>query len=116
VTVNEGIKIHKKTCSNALGLQSKFDYRILKSKWVDSSLFEYNSTIRISGIDNLGIVNEITKVISNTLNININKMSFDTVDNIFRGKITLKVRTKNILNDLMKRLKTINGIEKVSRE
>lgn len=116
VTVNEGIKIHKKTCSNALGLQSKFDYRILKSKWVDSSLFEYNSTIRISGIDNLGIVNEITKVISNTLNINIDKMSFDTVDNIFRGKITLKVRTKNILNDLMKRLKTINGIEKVSRE
>ena len=116
VTVNEGIKIHKKTCSNALGLQSKFDYRILKSKWVDSSLFEYNSTIRISGIDNLGIINEITKVISNTLNININKMSFDTVDNIFRGKITLKVRTKNILNDLMKRLKTINGIEKVSRE
>ena len=116
VTVNEGIKIHKKTCSNALGLQSKFDYRILKSKWVDSSLFEYNSTIRISGIDNLGIVNEITKVISSTLNININKMSFDTVDNIFRGKITLKVRTKNILNDLMKRLKKINGIEKVSRE
>ena len=116
VTVNEGIKIHKKTCSNALGLQSKFDYRILKSKWVDSSLFEYSSTINISGIDNLGIVNEITKVISSTLNININKMSFDTVDNIFRGKITLKVRTKNILNDLMKRLKTINGIEKVSRE
>ena len=116
VTVNEGIKIHKKTCSNALGLQSKFDYRILKSKWVDSSLFEYNSTIRISGIDNLGIVNEITKVISSTLNININKMSFDTVDNIFRGKITLKVRTKNILNDLMKRLKKINGIEKVTRE
>ena len=99
-----------------MGLQSKFDYRILKSKWVDSSLFEYNSTIRISGIDNLGIVNEITKLISNTLNINIKKMSFDTVDNIFRGKITLKVRTKNILNDLMKRLKTINGIEKVSRE
>ena len=116
VTVNEGIKIHKKICSNALGLQSKFDYRILKSKWVDSSLFEYNSTIKISGIDNLGIVNEITKVISSTLNININKMSFDTVDNIFRGKITLKVRTKNILNDLMKRLKKINGIEKVTRE
>ncbi|MDC1336637.1 RelA/SpoT family protein [Flavobacteriaceae bacterium] len=116
VTVNEGIKIHKKTCSNALGLQSKFDYRILKSKWVDSSLFEYSSTINISGIDNLGIVNEITKVISSTLNININKMSFDTVDNIFRGKITLKVRTKNILNDLMKRLKKINGIEKVTRE
>ncbi len=116
VTINDGIKIHKKTCSNAVGLQSKFAYRILKSKWIDSSLLEYNSTIRISGIDNLGIVNEITKLISNTLNINIKKMSFDTVDNIFRGKITLKVRTKNILNDLIKRLKKINGIEKVIRE
>ena len=105
VTVNEGIKIHKKTCSNALGLQSKFAYRILKSKWIDSSLLDYSSTIRISGIDNLGIVNEITKVISNTLNINIKKMSFETADNIFRGKITLKVRTKNILIDLIKRLK-----------
>jgi len=116
VTVNEGIKIHKKTCSNALGLQSKFAYRILKSKWIDSSLLDYSSTIRISGIDNLGIVNEITKVISNTLNINIKKMSFETADNIFRGKITLKVRTKNILIDLIKRLKKINGIEKVVRE
>ena len=116
VTVNEGIKIHKKTCLNALGLQSKFAYRILKSKWIDSSLLDYSSTIRISGIDNLGIVNEITKVISNTLNINIKKMSFDTADNIFRGKITLKVRTRNILIDLIKRLKKINGIEKVVRE
>ena len=82
----------------------------------DSSLVEYSSTINISGIDNLGIVNEITKLISNSLNINIKKMSFDTSDNIYKGKITLKVRTKVILNDLMKRLKEINGIEKVTRE
>jgi guanosine-3',5'-bis(diphosphate) 3'-pyrophosphohydrolase len=116
VTINEGIKIHKKTCNNAVGLQSKFAYRILKAKWVDSTIQDYTSTIKISGIDNLGIVNQITKLISNTLNINIKKMSFDTVDNIFRGKITLKVKTKNILNDLIKRLKKINGIEKVVRE
>ena len=116
VTINEGIKIHKKTCNNAVGLQSKFAYRIIKAKWIDSTIQEYTSTIKISGIDNLGIVNQITKLISNTLNINIKKMSFDTVDNIFRGKITLKVKTKNILNDLIKRLKKINGIEKVIRE
>ena len=116
VTINEGIKIHKKTCNNAVGLQSKFAYRILKAKWIDSTIQDYTSTIKISGIDNLGIVNQITKLISNTLNINIKKMSFDTVDNIFRGKITLKVKTKNILNDLIKRLKKINGIEKVVRE
>jgi len=116
VTINEGIKIHKKTCTNAVGLQSKFSYRILKAKWIDSTIQDYTSTIKISGIDNLGIVNQITKLISNTLNINIKKMSFDTVDNIFRGKITLKVKTKNILNDLIKRLKKMNGIEKVVRE
>jgi guanosine-3',5'-bis(diphosphate) 3'-pyrophosphohydrolase len=116
VTINEGIKIHKKTCNNAVGLQSKFAYRILKAKWIDSTIQDYTSTIKISGIDNLGIVNQITKLISNTLNINIKKMSFDTVDNIFKGKITLKVKTKNILNDLIKRLKKINGIEKVVRE
>ena len=116
VTINEGIKIHKKTCNNAVGLQSKFAYRILRAKWIDSTIQDYTSTIKISGIDNLGIVNQITKLISNTLNINIKKMSFDTVDNIFRGKITLKVKTKNILNDLIKRLKKINGIEKVVRE
>jgi guanosine-3',5'-bis(diphosphate) 3'-pyrophosphohydrolase len=116
VTINEGIKIHKKTCTNAVGLQSKFSYRILKAKWIDSTIQDYTSTIKISGIDNLGIVNQITKLISNTLNIYIKKMSFDTVDNIFRGKITLKVKTKNILNDLIKRLKKINGIEKVVRE
>ena len=116
VTINEGIKIHKKTCNNAVGLQSKFAYRILKAKWIDTTIQDYTSTIKISGIDNLGIVNQITKLISNTLNINIKKMSFDTVDNIFRGKITLKVKTKNILNDLIKRLKKINGIEKVVRE
>ena len=116
VTINEGIKIHKKTCNNAVGLQSKFAYRILRAKWIDTTIQDYTSTIKISGIDNLGIVNQITKLISNTLNINIKKMSFDTVDNIFRGKITLKVKTKNILNDLIKRLKKINGIEKVVRE
>ena len=116
VTINEGIKIHKKTCNNAVGLQSKFAYRILKAKWIDSTIQDYTSTIKISGIDNLGIVNQITKLISNTLNINIKKMSFDTVDNIFRGKITLRVKTKNILNELIKRLKKINGIEKVVRE
>jgi len=116
VTINEGIKVHKKTCNNALGLQSKFAYRILRAKWIDSTVQEYTSTINISGIDNLGIVNQITKLISNTLNINIKKMSFDTVDNIFRGKITLRVKTKNILNELIKRLKKINGIEKVTRE
>ena len=116
VTINEGVKIHKQDCPNSISLQSKFSYRILKSKWIDSSQEEFSTTINISGIDNLGIVNEITKLISNSLNINMQKMSFDTEGNTFSGKITLKVKTKNILNKLIQRLKKINGIEKVIRE
>ena len=116
VTINEGVKIHKQDCPNSISLQSKFSYRILKSKWIDSSQEEFSTTINISGIDNLGIANEITKLISNSLNINMQKMSFDTEGNTFSGKITLKVKTKNILNKLIQRLKKINGIEKVIRE
>ena len=116
ITINEGIKIHKKDCPNSISLQSKFAYRILKSKWIDSSQEEFISIINISGIDIIGIVNEITKLISNSLNINMKKMHFDTEGNTFKGKITLKVKTKNILDKLILRLKKINGIEKVARE
>ena len=116
LTIQEGIKIHKKTCTNSISLQSKFAYRIIKSKWIDSSQEYFNSKIKISGIDNLGIVSEITRIISNSLNIDIKKMSFDTEENTFTGKITLKVKTKSILDKLIDRLKKINGIEKVIRE
>tara|TARA_B100001094_G_C18187274_1_gene804646 strand:- start:467 stop:2671 length:2205 start_codon:yes stop_codon:yes gene_type:complete len=116
LTIKEGIKIHKNTCTNAISLQSKFAYRILKAKWVDSSQEEFISIIKISGIDNLGIVSEVTRIISNSLNINIKKMGFDTEENTFSGTITLKVKTKSILEKLISRLKKINGIEKVNRE
>ena len=116
LTIQEGIKIHKKTCTNSISLQSKFAYRIIKSKWIDSSQEYFNSIVKISGIDNLGIVSEITRIISNSLNIDIKKMSFDTEENTFTGKITLKVKTKSILDKLIDRLKKINGIEKVIRE
>ena len=116
LTVQEGIKVHKKTCSNSISLQSKFAYRIIKAKWVDSTQVDFKSVIRISGIDNVGIVSEITKIISTNLNINMRKMSFDTVENTFIGKITLNVKNKNILEKLIQRIKKINGIEKVVRE
>ena len=116
VTINEGVKIHKQDCPNSISLQSKFSYRILKSKWIDSSQEEFSTTINISGIDNLGIANEITKLISNSLNINMKKMSFETEGDTFKGRIIFKVKTKNILSKLIQRLKKINGIEKVTRE
>ena len=116
LTVQEGIKIHKKTCSNSISLQSKFAYRIIKAKWIDSTQQDFSSIIKISGIDNLGIVSEITRIISNSLSINMKKMSFDTIENTFSGTIKLQVKNKSIVDKLIEKLKKINGIEKVNRE
>ena len=115
LTISDGIKVHKSSCRNALRLQSKFAYRILKAKWVDSSHYEFSSTIQIIGIDNLGLVNRITTIISENLNINMEKMSFDTEGDTFKGLITLKVKNKNIVDKLMTRLKKIKGADKVLR-
>ena len=115
LTISDGIKVHKSSCKNALRLQSKFAYRILKAKWVDSSNYEFSSTIQIIGIDNLGLVNRITTIISENLNINMEKMSFDTEGDTFKGLITLKVKNKNIVDKLMTRLKKIKGVDKVLR-
>ncbi len=115
LTINDGIKVHKSNCKNSLSLQSKFAYRILKAKWVDSSQHEFSSTIQIIGIDNLGLVNKITTIISENLNINMEKMSFDTEGDTFKGLITLKVKNKNIVDKLITRLKKIKGVDKVLR-
>ena len=115
LTINDGIKVHKSNCKNSLSLQSKFAYRILKAKWVDSSQHEFSSTIQIIGIDNLGLVNKITTIISENLNINMEKMSFDTEGDTFTGLITLKVKNKNIIDKLITRLKKIKGVDKVLR-
>ena len=116
LTIKEGIKVHKKTCSNSISLQSKFAYRIIKAKWIDSTQEDFSSIIKISGIDNIGIVSEITRIISNNLSINMKKMSFDTIENTFSGTIKLQVKNKSILDELIQKLKKINGIEKVNRE
>ena len=115
LTISDGIKVHKSNCKNSLSLQSKFAYRILKAKWVDSSQYEFSSTIQIIGIDNLGLVNKITTIISENLNINMEKMSFDTEGDTFKGLITLKVKNKNIVDKLITRLKKIKGVDKVLR-
>lgn len=115
VTVNDGIKIHKKNCPNAVQLQSNYTYRIMQAKWIDSSQRDFRAQIQISGIDNLGLVNEITKLISSSLNINMKSISFDSDDGVFSGKIVVIVKNKNILNDIILKIKKINGIEKVTR-
>ena len=97
VTINEGIKIHKKDCPNALSLQSNYAYRIMTAKWIDSTQQDFTSLITISGIDKLGLINNITKVISNNMHVNIKSMNFQTDDGVFNGKINVVVKNITML-------------------
>jgi GTP pyrophosphokinase len=115
LTINDGIKVHKTDCPNAVSLQSNYAYRIMSAKWIDSSQQEFTAQIKLSGMDNLGLVNEVTKVISSNMHVNIKSLSFSTDDGIFTGKVTVAVKTNTLLKKLIENLKKINGIEKVSR-
>lgn len=115
LTINEGIKVHKKNCPNALSLQSNYAYRIMPAKWIDSTQQEFTAIIKMTGIDNLGLVNEVTKLISNSMHVNIRNISFESDHGIFSGKITVVVKNNNLVKTLMDRIKKINGIEKVHR-
>ena len=116
ITVSEGIKVHKKDCPNAIQLQSNFAYRIIQAKWKDSSQEEFKAVIKLTGIDNMGLVNEVTREISSTMSVDIRNITFDSTAGIFTGKITVVVKNNNILKTLMGHLKKINGIDKVTRE
>ena len=115
LTINEGIKVHKKNCPNALSLQSNYAYRIILAKWIDSTQQEFTAIIQLTGIDNLGLVNKITTVISESMHVNMKKLNFDSDSGVFKGQITVVVKNNNLVKKLMDRLKKINGIEKVSR-
>jgi GTP pyrophosphokinase len=114
-TINEGIKVHKNNCPNAIELRSKYAYRILPAKWIDSSAIDYRAEIKLTGIDNLGLVNEVTKEISDHMHVNIKGISFTTNDGIFTGHITVVVQNQGLLKKLIDNLKKINGIDKVTR-
>ncbi len=115
VTVNEGIKVHKKNCPNAIQLQSNYAYRIISAKWIDSTQEEFRSEIKLTGIDNLGLVSEITEVISDNMHVNMRNLNFSTDGGTFTGKITVVVKNNSILKKLITNLKQINGIDKVTR-
>lgn len=115
LTINDGIKIHKKNCPNAVSLQSNYAYRIMQAKWIDSSKEFYTSQIALSGIDNLGLVNGITKLISENMHVNMKSISFASDDGVFSGKITVQVKNQAMLKKLIDKLKKINGIDKVTR-
>ena len=98
-----------------MSLQSNYAYRIMQAKWIDSSQQVYTSQIKLSGIDNLGLVNDITKLISENLHVNMKSISFSSDDGVFSGNITVEVKNQTMLKNLIDKLKKINGIDKVIR-
>lgn len=115
ITINEGIKIHRVNCPNAIQLLSNYAYRVVKAKWTSQELISFLSGIKITGIDEVGIVNNITKIISNELNVNMRSISFDTNDGTFEGTVMVFVHDTNHLTELMKKLKKVNGVLSVNR-
>lgn len=115
ITINEGIKIHRVNCPNAIQLLSNYAYRVVKAKWTSQELISFLSGIKITGIDEVGLVNNITKIISNELNVNMRSISFDTNDGTFDGTVMVFVHDTNHLTELMKKLKKVNGVLTVTR-
>ncbi|MEO4004641.1 MULTISPECIES: RelA/SpoT family protein [unclassified Flavobacterium] len=115
ITINEGIKVHRKDCPNAISLQSNYAYRIIPAKWIDSSQEEFKAILKITGMDTLGLTNELTKVISNQMHVNIQSIALSGEAGIFNGQVTVVVQNNTILKKLIDNIKKIDGIDKVTR-
>ena len=114
-TVEDGIKIHKLDCPNSIQLRSKYAYRILKAKWINKDQIDFIATLNITGIDRLGLINSVTKIISSQMNVNMRAINIDSKDGIFEGDITLFVHNVNVLNSLTKKLRNVDGVTKINR-
>lgn len=115
LTINEGIKIHRTTCPNANALLSRYGNRVIKAKWTSQQAISFLTILRLEGVDRLGIVQDLTKLISEELNINMRSISVDTFDGVFEGIIKLYVYDTTHLTTLMQKLSIIDGVVNVTR-
>jgi len=115
VTTAEGLKVHRDDCPNAVLLQSRFANRTLKAKWVDKKGTFATINLLIEGMDRIGLVNDVTKVISSELSLNIKAISFAVDDGLFTGQVTIEVADKVALTDTITNIKQLEGISTVSR-
>ncbi len=115
ITVNEGIKIHKNDCPNSISLQSNYAYRVIKAKWIDSTNQEFKAILKVSGEDNKGIVNNLTKIISNTMDVFIHSINIAGNEGVFDGKLSISVKNRTQLNKLIESIKKVEGVKKVQR-
>jgi GTP pyrophosphokinase len=115
VTINEGIKIHRTTCPNAVELLSNHGNRVIKARWTSQKEIAFLAGLRILGTDRVGMINDLTKVISNELKVNMRSITVDSDGGIFEGTIKLYVNNTEHLDQLIKNLNQIEGVIKVSR-
>ncbi len=115
VTELEGIRIHRVNCPNAVKLLSNYAYRVVRAKWVNDKLISFLAGLKITGTDEIGIVNNITKIISSENHINMRAINFDTDGGIFEGTIMVYVHDTKHLNHLKSNLKKIKGVNRVER-
>lgn len=115
VTVSEGIKIHRTNCPNAAQLMANYGYRIVKAKWNSQKELTFLTGLKIVGIDDVGLINNLTKVISNDFKVNMRSITVDTNDGIFEGSIMIFVNDKDHLDNLMKNLLDVKGVTAVTR-
>lgn len=115
ITINDGIKIHRTNCPNAIQLMSNYAYRIVKARWFGQQQIAFLVGIKMTGLDEVGVVNNITKVISSELKVNIRSLNIESNDGIFEGTIMLFVHDTEHLKILMKKLEKLQGILSVTR-
>ncbi|MBA2249688.1 MAG: bifunctional (p)ppGpp synthetase/guanosine-3',5'-bis(diphosphate) 3'-pyrophosphohydrolase [Chitinophagaceae bacterium] len=115
VTQGEGLKIHRTNCPNATRLLSNYGHRVVKTKWVKNKEISFLTGIKIIGLDDVGVINKITNLISGELKININALTIEARDGLFEGNIKVYVHDKDELEDLVNNIKKLPGIESVDR-
>ena len=115
ITQGEGLKIHRTSCPNATRLLSNYGHRVVKTKWVKNKEISFLTGIKIVGLDDVGVINKITNLISGDLKININALTIEAKEGLFEGNIKVYVHDKDELEELVEQLKNLAGIESVDR-
>ncbi|AYM99314.1 RelA/SpoT family protein [Chryseobacterium sp. 3008163] len=115
ITISEGIKVHSDNCPNAINLRAQYDYRVIPAKWVNEESFKNRIKIEIEGLDRMGMINDITAVISGAMGMDMKSMSIESNNGVFTGNINLEVKNRSQLDETFKKLKDIDGVSKVIR-
>ena len=115
MTVNGGIKIHRTDCPNAPEMRKRFGYRIVRARWSGKNSSQYTITLRVLGIDDIGIVTNLTSIISKEEKLVLRSINIDSHDGLFRGNLEVILNDNVRLESLIRKLRTVKGVKQVDR-